>query len=520
MTSKQSEGAERHHSPNRGDKPQTAAPSQNNPDIANGTAHSAVASAAPGIGHNSGAAERVIRRKDSLGLGEALALIGVNARYNVRREMPEIKGHLPANHPDRDKAKKRWASMTDFSDSRLRERLKSAVKVETWKNAPSAEEGAEPERQRILKGLWYTNTDWKRTFEALLFERQDDPFEAYIDGLYTKWKASGGPKRKGRLDTYLVEMFGCDDNPLNRWAARAIFLGAIHRAKRPGCKLDQTIVLVAQAGGEGKSAFTKHILPYHQNPEWHTDAIDLGANPKTIVEALDGRVVVEFSEMQGATRAEVSTLKSFLTRTDDGAIRRAYARFTPTKLRRCIFIGTSNSEQCLPNDEAALRRFVPIRLNHGCNVEKYMAEHRADLWGEAMHAYLSMSENERGAAVNIPPQPDNALNIAQRDRAREFRTGNEVLESRVAKLLDKPKGTVPVDLSGEALDTIMEALDYDTAQRADKGKQGHVADALRGQGWTKRRASKARVQAWRWYAPRASGELPTPEDACQGAGKS
>ena len=34
MTSKQSEGAKRHDSPNSGDKPQTAAPSQNNPDIA------------------------------------------------------------------------------------------------------------------------------------------------------------------------------------------------------------------------------------------------------------------------------------------------------------------------------------------------------------------------------------------------------------------------------------------------------------------------------------------------------
>ena len=50
------------------------------------------------------------------------------------------------------------------------------------------------------------------------------------------------------------------------------------------------------------------------------------ADVKAQVEALQGRVLVEVAEMSGSTRAEVESIKTFLARQDDGAVRLTYRR--------------------------------------------------------------------------------------------------------------------------------------------------------------------------------------------------
>ena len=433
--------------------------------------------------------ERIVRGKNSRRLAEGLALIGISFRYNIRSGKPETMGIVPANTNDRAKAKKRFLDMSDYSEARARELLKSGVKVETFK--PNAD--GEPER--VLVPLAYNETAWKQTLPAMLFERQVDPFSEYLADCHARHE----PTREPMLERHLCELFDVENNRLNRWAARAIFLGAIHRAKRPGCKLDQTVVLFEPHGGRGKSAYTKHILPFDDHPEWHTDALSLAGDPKRQAEALDGRVVVELAEMRGASKAEVDALKSFLTRTDDGGIRRAYARYMPTKLRRCIFIGTTNKAEFLPDDEALLRRFVPIKVERGCDVETYMAEFRERLWGEAMTLYAGMSEAERNRAVNISPNPNDPLNKDQHDRAREFVVCDGILEDRIAAL--------PAEGDGETLEVIMERLGRDDTSAA---KQGEVAAALARAGWTKDRRMIDGKRVWRWYAPEAA---PTAEAA-------
>ena len=76
------------------------------------------------------------------------------------------------------------------------------------------------------------------------------------------------------------------------------------------------------------------------------DGLHLAADPKTRTETLQSRVIVEVAEMAGSTRAELESLKAFLSRTDDGAVRLAYRRNPETALRRCIIVGTSNGLAC------------------------------------------------------------------------------------------------------------------------------------------------------------------------------
>ena len=440
-----------------------------------------------GLGHNNGPVAgrpKYVKRKDSIGLGAALGILGKPVRYNVRAGQPECKGLAPI--AEQGNSAEAWSPFSDTGEARLREYVRT-VKVESRNGDGEA----------VYNSLAYSDAAWRRTLAALLFERQVDPFKVWLEEQY----ALRDLDAEARLDTHLMEMFGIEDNALNRWACRAIFLGLIHRTYKPGSKLDQVVVLIGLLGGEGKSAYTKHILPHHLHPEWHTDAMSLAANPKVQAEALDGRAVVELAEMQGSTRAEVEALKSFITRTDDGAIRRAYARFTPTKLRRFIFIGTSNQEQCLPNDDAALRRFVPIKLAHGCNVEAYMAKHRTQIVAEAMHVYAGMSEAERESAVQIPPDPSHPLNRAQRERARLFRAADDLMEDRIHAISGGVVSELTGDPNGETLENLMREIGMDEAQQTSREMVSRISKALKAAGWTKRRTTVKGVQARRWFAP-------------------
>ena len=104
-------------------------------------------------------------------------------------------------------------------------------------------------------------------------------------------------------------------------------------------------------------------------------------DPKS-VEGMLGRVLVELSELTGFRRAELESLKAFISRRDDGATRLAIGVILKTALRRCILVGTSNDTECLPNDPSGNTRFVPIQCGEGSHVEPYLAEHRAQLWAK------------------------------------------------------------------------------------------------------------------------------------------
>ena len=69
-------------------------------------------------------------------------------------------------------------------------------------------------------------------------------------------------------------------------------------------------------------------------------------------------------------------------------------------LRRFVMVGTTNNESDLPNDPSGNRRFVPVPLAHGTNVEAFMSENRAQLWAEALHLYRA------GERASLPTRID------------------------------------------------------------------------------------------------------------------
>lgn len=313
----------------------------------------------------------VFPRKDAAALEAALSVLGVGLHFNLRSQRGEVSWN---GGP--------WAEMTDRNTANLRREIAERFQYSTDSRGTSP--------------LHYGEASWKLWTDALLSCRESDPFRDWLDAL-PAWDGVG------RVQQWIADVFDVEDagNPLVSWAARFVFLGAVTRAYRPGAKLDEMPVFIGPQG-IGKSTALRLALP-PERPEWFADGLHLASGPKERAEALQGRVIVEVAEMAGSTRADLESLKSFLSRTDDGAVRLAYRHNPETMLRRCIIVGTTNAREPLPNDPSGNRRFVPVVLVRGDagRAADYMRQNRSQLWAESV-------ELHRSGARAPPRQPEDS----------------------------------------------------------------------------------------------------------------
>ena len=296
------------------------------------------------------------------GLREVLGALGWEWRYNLRSHANELR--------------------TDGGEWReANDRLIADIRAEIPKrfDEPPARDG---ENVRP-KPLAFGRTAWEDSFNALLHHAEVDPFLEWLAAL-PEWDGTA------RLDSWLASVFHVrESGGLAEWCSRFLPLGAVWRTYRPGTKLDEMPVLIGPQGA-GKSTALRCLLP-PDHPEWFSDGLRLSDDDKKRAEALQGRVIVEASEMAGATRAERESLKAFLSRTDDGSVRLAYRRNPETMLRRCVLAGSTNDPHCLPADPSGNRRFVTVTIERGeggpAGVQAYLDANREQLWAEAVHRY-------------------------------------------------------------------------------------------------------------------------------------
>ena len=300
--------------------------------------------------------------RDASALETAFDDLGVEIRYNLRRQQSELR-----------EGGETWHEFTDRSTGKLRRRIAERFTYHT---------------DRGPRRLHYGRETWKDCTDAIMCDHEIDPFLDWLCSL-EKWDGTD------RLDHWLRDVFVLDDtnNPeLVAWASRFVFLGATWRAFKPGTKLDEMPVLVGQQG-IGKSTALRLALPPDQ-PDLFADGLHLAAGAKDRAEALQGRVIVEVAEMAGTNRAELESLKAFLSRVDDGTVRLAYRHNPESSPRRAVIVGTTNDETPLPNDPSGNRRFVVVRIADGDVGElvAYLNGSRNQLWAEAVHRYRSAEQ--------------------------------------------------------------------------------------------------------------------------------
>ena len=211
---------------------------------------------------------------------------------------------------------------------------------------------------------------------ALEFEKQSfHPICDYIKKL--KWD---GIKR---IDTLLIDYFGSDDTIYTRAAIRKTLVGAVARVFNPGVKFDLVLTIIG-GQGTGKSTFVKVL-----GKQWFSDTFNT-MQGKEAYEQLQGVWLIELSELSGLKKAEVETIKQFISKCED-MFRPAYGRVVETYKRQCIFIGTTNTKDFL-RDPSGNRRFMPIDIDkhprRKCIWEDL--ENEVDnIWAEAYQLYLN-----------------------------------------------------------------------------------------------------------------------------------
>lgn len=81
---------------------------------------------------------------------------------------------------------------------------------------------------------------------------------------------------------------------------------------------------------------------------------------REFIEKLQGYWILEIGELAGLKKAEVETLRSFLSRQND-IYRAAFGKRATPHLRQCVFFGTTNAESGYLRDTTGNRRFWPVK---------------------------------------------------------------------------------------------------------------------------------------------------------------
>lgn len=242
-----------------------------------------------------------------------------------------------------------------------------------------------------------------------------------------------------RLDTWLTDFAGVEDNAYTRAVGCKTLLGAVARVFNPGIKFDTMLVL------EGEQGIGKSTLISILGGDWYGD-IGITDSDKDTIDAMRGNWIIEVSEMVCSRKVETDKLKSFLSRTTD-RVRLAYRRNAEDYPRQSIFIGTINPEEGSGylKDVTGNRRFWPVvckkvdfdGLREARNqllaeaVTRYFRGEKLYLEGELVRMANEETEKRRQRDPWIEPIREWLLRPDEFGKERTIVTGREILEECV-----------------------------------------------------------------------------------------
>jgi predicted P-loop ATPase len=304
------------------------------------------------------------------------------------------------------------------------------------------------------------------------------PVRDYLDSL--KWD------KKARLKKFVSEYLGADPSNYTYAIGQRFFISCVARIYQPGCKADCMPILEGRQGAR-KSTAIRELVP---DPKWATDEIaDIGSKDSSMQTM--GIWLIEIAELDSMSRAEVSKIKAFLSRTTD-RFRPPYGRSIIESARQCVFIGSVNNESYL-RDETGGRRFWPIRCGT-IQVDRITAD-RDQLWAEAVHRFR--------AGENWWLDSELLNEIAEEQQ--EERYVGDPWDPQIAELI-ATRPTVSVR-------EVLTALKIDPAKwtQADSNR---IARCLRAKKWTRYQERSGTDREWRYRRP--AGPSPVEETTGDG----
>lgn len=181
-----------------------------------------------------------------------------------------------------------------------------------------------------------------------------------------------------RLDNWLCDYLGADDNTFNRTVGAKWMIAAVERIVKPGSKFDHMLVLEGPQGIMKSTAL--RTLAEALAPDVFSDRLSPLKNKDSMIELM-GKVIVEVAELAAFRGVDAESIKRFLSAQDDD-LRLPWDKTTTRLLRGCVFAGTLNPNgQGWLDDPTGGRRFWPVTVKQ-LDLEKLRAE-ASQLWAEA-----------------------------------------------------------------------------------------------------------------------------------------
>ena len=232
-------------------------------------------------------------------------------------------------------------------------------------------------RTKRGRGLEFSRETLEQAVMQVARERPFHPVREYLRGL--KWDGIE------RIDHIADDILCVAPTPLQRSILRKWMISAVARPLRPGCKVDNVLILV---GGQGVKKSTFFYTLAGGDSYFRDSMMDLAS--KDAYQMLRGAWIFEWAELESMARSrETATTKAFITSRVD-TYRPAYARTVQEHPRTCIIVGSTNDDRFLA-DPTGNRRFWIVPAANRINLE--LLEHNRDqLWAEAVLAFNAGEE--------------------------------------------------------------------------------------------------------------------------------
>lgn len=266
-----------------------------------------------------------------------------------------------------------------------------------------------------------------------------------------------------------------------RAVSQNFFVGLVARVLRPGCQLDEMVVFESALQGLGKTSALRVL-----GGAWYAVAHER-ITGKDFFQDLQGKWLVEISELSAFSRAEVERIKTVISTPTD-RYRASYGRRSGDHPRQCIFAGTTNRDDW-GNDDTGLRRFWPVTV--GLVDLPALTAQRDQLLAEAAHLCRA------GATWwQVPSQA-----------AKDVQEAHQSADEWTKPVMDYAELAILSAQHVTVLDIMQLGMRLPLAQ-LDKGSQMRVAGILRRHHWERRTIRNGAIVLKAWLPPVNNG-VPT-----------
>jgi len=285
--------------------------------------------------------------------------------------------------------------------------------------------------------------------------------------------------RQPRLDTWLTYYLGAEKQSAEylRLVGSKWLMAIVARALTPGIKFDNVLILEGAQGTKKTSAF--EVLATFNGENFFLE-FSGDFMKKDSLETMQGKIIVEMSELASVRKSEVEDTKAFISRRID-EYRPSYGRTTITRPRYFILGGSTNKVgQEYLEDETGARRIWPVECGDLIDLEALRRD-QSQLYAEAMVRYKS------GERIWLE---GDEVKLAKNEQSS--RQAQDVWEEKISAFV---KSMLSVDTTISEVGTGIGL----GAKDLNNYNTGRIKKCLRNIGWEEYRpeANDGRVRKWR-----------------------